>query len=222
MKTAFALFALSLVLLGLSMPMDPFTPNADGSYPFHSVAHGDDQAYRAARDLALTPKYRLRDYGGTLLALGLIAAVLSRRPLTAPGSGMCFVAIAIAAPTLTSLGFVFDLMQGQSRQEFPPWSDSLGIPLSGVPVLLILGAVWAFAHLALLAGATRLNGDVISLPGLRRGNRWLRVVCGLTVLFGIGMGICGAYWYAIPGALWLYFYASISSALGPHAAEDLR
>jgi len=145
------------------------------------------------------------------LALGLIVGMLSWRPLKAPGSGFGFFALAIAAPVLTVLGFVFDLFQGYARWEFPPWADSLGIPLMGVPVLLVAGLVWALAHLALLAGVPRRADVLVSFNSVRRGNLWLLIVCGLTTLLVVGMGIDGAYWYAIPGVLWLYFYASISA-----------
>lgn len=212
MKSALALIALSLLLLGLSMSMEPFTKGEDGSYPFHSVAQGDSQAYHEARRQALTPKYRLQDYGGTIMAFALVVALLSWRPLKAPATRLGFVVIALMAPTLTGVGFVFDLMQGQSRWEFPPWADSLGIPLMGVPVLLFVGVAWALAHFMFLAGVPRRSGVIISYRAVRRGNLWLLVVSVVTALLVIGTSIEGAYWYAVPGLLWLYFYASISAA----------
>jgi len=211
MKVAFALIVLSLALLGFSASLEPFNRSADGSYPFHSVAQGDSQAYYAARTQALTPKYRLQDYGTTMLALGLAVAALSRRPVKAPGSRLGFIGVAVVAPVLTVVGFVFDLVQGQSRGEFPPWADSLGIPLMGVPVMLIPGLVWAFAHFVLLAGVPRRSSVPLSFAAIRHGNPWLLIVSSLTVLLIVGMAIDGAYWYAVPGALWLYFYASIAA-----------
>jgi hypothetical protein len=211
MKTALSLIVLSLALLGFSISLEPFAHNPDGSYPFHSVAEGDSPAYYAARSQALTPKYRLQDYGATILVLGIVAALLSWRPVKAPRSRLGFIGLAVIAPTLTATGFVFDLVQGQWRWEFPPWADSLGIPLMGVPVMLVLGLVWAFAHFILLAGVPRRAGVPISYAAVRHGHPWILVVCSLTALLIIGMAVDGAYWYAAPGALWLYYYASISA-----------
>ena len=193
------------------MSLEPFNRTTDGSYPFHSVAQGDSQAYYAARTRALTPKYRLQDYGATILTFGLVVAMLSWRPIKAPGSRLGFIGVAVAAPTLTVVGFVFDLVQGQSRWEFPPWADSLGIPLMGVPVMLVVGLLWALAHFLFIAGLPRSAGVPLSYAAIRRGNRWLLVVCSLTALLIVGVVVDGAYWYAVPGALWLYFYASISA-----------
>lgn len=211
MKTALSLIALSLALLGFSISLEPFTQNPDGSYPFHSVTEGDSQAYYAARDQALTPKYQLQDYGATILVLGLVVAILSWHPAKAPRSTLGFIGLAVIAPILTVAGFVFDLVQGQSRWEFPPWADSLGIPLMGVPVMLLLGLVWAFAHFILLAGVPRRAGVPISYAAVRQGNLWLLVICCLTALLILAMVADGAYWYAVPGMLWLYFYASIAA-----------
>lgn len=211
MKAALSLIVLSLVLLGFSISMDPFTTGIDGTYPFHSVVQGDSQAYFEARTKALTPKYRLQDYGATMLLLGLFVAILSWRPITAPRSKMGFIGMAIVAPTLTAGALVFDLVQGQARWEFPPWADSLGIPFMGVPILMIVGLVWSFAHFILLAGVPRRAQVAISYSAVRQGNAWLLVVSTLTALLIVGMVFEGAYWYAVPGMVWLYFYASIAA-----------
>ena len=81
----------------------------------------------------------------------------------------------------------------------------------GVPVLLIAALVWAFAHFILLAGVSRRPGVPISLIAIRRSHPWLLIISVLTALLVLAMGAEGAYWYAIPGAVWLYFYASISA-----------
>ncbi len=215
MRFAFALIVIASVLLGLSMFQEPFRTNVDGSLPFHSVPQGDSEAYHAARAQALTPKYRLQDYGGTLLTLGVSVAVLSWRPLKAPASSLGFIAVALLAPSASVGALVFDLVQGQSRWAFPPWADSLGIPLMGIPILLVVGIVWSGAHLILLAGVPRRQGVHVSYRAVRRGHPWLLLVCTLTALLVVALGTDGAYWFAIPGLLWLYFYASIAAVRQP-------
>ena len=95
--------------------------------------------------------------------------------------------------------------------EFPPWADSLGIPLMGAPLLLVMGLVWALGHFILLAGVPRSAGVPLSILSIRRGHPWLVTMCALTALLILAMVTEGAYWYAAPGALWLYFYASIAA-----------
>lgn len=211
MKISLALFVVSLALIGDSLSMEPFHLAADGSYPMFNVSEGDSQAYFLAREQALTGKFALQDYGVTLVVCSLVLAAFKWRPFKAPHSLRGFLAIAVAAPVLTVGALAFDLIQGQARWEFPSWADSLGIPLMGIPVLLVAGLVWAFSYFILLAGVPRRTDVYLSLMAIRRSHLWLLFVFVLTALLVIGMAAQGAWWYVIPGAIWLYFYASIAA-----------
>lgn len=211
MKAALALFVLSLALIGVSASMESFRLAPDASYPMFSVPEGNSQAYSRSREEALTGKFSLQDYGITLLFCSLALAAFKWRPFTAPKSSLGFLAVAVAAPLLTAGALVFDLVQGQARWEFPPWSDSLGVPLVGTPLLLIAGLAWALGHFTLLAGVPRRVGVPLSFLAIRRGHPWLLVVSALTAILVIGMAAEGAYWYLVPGAVWLYFYVSIAA-----------
>lgn len=211
MKAAVALVVLSLALIGASVLEAPFRLDADGSLPMLNVAAGDSAAYFSARDQAVTAKFKLQDYGVTLLACALLFAVVSKRPLRAPSSRLGFVILAGFAPLLTVVGYTFDLVQAQHRWEFPPWGDSLGIPLMGVPVMFVAGLVWALAHFVLLAGVPQRAGVALSFSAVRRGHLWLLIVSTLTVILIAIMAAGGAYCYAIPGLIWLYFYAAIAA-----------
>jgi hypothetical protein len=191
--------------------MEPFRPAPDGSLWMDNVLNGDSQAYYRAREQALTLKFRLQDFGITTLVCALGLAAFKRWRPRAPRSRGGFVILAVAAPLLMASALVFDLVQSQARWEFPPWADSLGIPLMGVPVLLIVGLAWAFSHLVLLAGIPLRTGTPLSLMAMRRGHLWLMVVSFVTTVLILAEGAEGAYWYVIPGALWLYFYASIAA-----------
>ena len=176
-----------------------------------SVPDGNSEAYFAARDQAVTAKFKLQDYGLTLMACGLAIAAFRWRPFKAPPSRLGFVILAVAAPLLTVAGYVFDLIQAQARWEFPPWADSLGIPFMGVPVMLLIGLVWAFAHFILLAGVPQRAGVALSVSAVRRGNPWLLIVTAITAVLVAAMAAEGAYFYGIPGFLWLYYYAAIAA-----------
>ena len=211
MKAVLALLVLSLVLIGASVPMAPFKLGEDGSLPMGSVPYGDSKAYFIARDQAVTPKFKLQDYGVTLLACALLLAAFRGRRFKAPPSRLGFVILAVAAPFLTVSGYIFDFMQAQARWEFPPWADSPGIPLMGAPVMLFAGLLWAFAHFLLLAGVPQRAELALSLAAMRQSHPWLLIVSTLTTILIAVTAAEGAYWYAIPGAIWLYYYAAIAA-----------
>jgi hypothetical protein len=211
MKAALALLVLSLILIGASVPMAPFKLGENGSLPMQSVPYENSEAYFVAWSQAVTTKFKLQDYGVTLLAYALSLAAFCWRPFKAPPSRLGFVILAAAAPFLTVFGYIFDLMQAQARMEFPPWGDSLGIPLMGIPVILFAGLLWAFAHFSLLAGIPQRAGLALSLSAIHRSHPWLLIVSTLTAILSAIAAAEGAYWYVIPGSIWLYYYAAIAA-----------
>jgi hypothetical protein len=216
MKTAAVIFLVAIGLLFASSQMQPFATMNGGDWS-SSVPQGDSNAYHEARAKALTPKYRLQDYGFTLAFVAVVVAVLSRkRGLSAPGSGVGFAVVALAAPLLTAADLAFDLLQSFERQEFPPWSDSMSIPLAGIPVIALALLIWSCAHFAFLAGSRKRPNVKLSLGVLRGGNKWLLLVAASTALLVAMFVADGAYYMAGPGALWLYYYCSILAVRGPH------
>lgn len=220
MKTAIALFILSFVLIGTSLSLAPFQAAPGSDCPMFGAQDGDSLAYSRARERALTSKFGLQDYGLTLLFCASVLAACKRRPFKAPRSVAGFFTLAVLAPALSVAALLFDLVQGQTRCEFPPWADSLGIPLMGAPVLLIAGLAWSFVHFTLLAGVRRHDAAPLSLTAIRRGHPWVLVVSLITALFLISVLAEGAYWYVIPAAAWLWYYASIAAVrYGPNGDE---
>lgn len=216
MKAAAVILLAAIALLVASLQMQPFAPTSGGDW-FSSVPQGDSAAYHEARSKALTPKYRLEDYGVTLAFVATAVALLDRRRgLLAPASSVGFAVVALAAPLLTAAGFAFDLFQGFERREFPPWADSLGIPLAGVPIIAIALLVWSCAHFAFLSGIKKRANVRLSLAALRGGNKWLLFVAAVTALLVLLSVAEGEYYMAVPGALWLYYYVSILAVRSPH------
>ncbi|WIV99233.1 hypothetical protein [Kinneretia aquatilis] len=211
MRAVLAFVGLSLAMIVAALFMKPFRVAPDASYPMFGVPDGDSRAYARAREESLTAKFSLQDYGVTLLLSTLMFAAFKRRPFTAPKTSLGFVALAVAAPLLTACALVFDLVQAQARWEFPPWGDSLGPALLGAPMLLMAGLAWAFGHFIWLAGVPRRAGVSLSFLAIRRSHPWLLGVVAVTALFVVGAIAEGAYWYALPGAVWLYFFASIAA-----------
>ncbi len=213
MKTAIALFVVGLVLVGYSASMPAYTDQAAFQREYMNLSAGQDEEYWALRDKMLTPKYKLQDYGGTLIVSGLAILLFVRDKrfrLVAPKSRAALVGIAIAAPCVSVAAFIFDLFQGAGRGEFPHWADSLGIPLTGAPFLFVSLVVWAAAHLVFLRGPYTPSAP-LSVAVSRKTNLWLLFVSAITALIVADCLFEGTYWYAIPGTMWLYLYTSMAA-----------
>ena len=207
-----ALFALAFALLGASAMLEPFHLAADGSLPMVNVPDLDSEAYFSAREQAVTAKFKLQDYGVTVLIAAVLLAAIRSHGLRAPSSRLGFVMIAFLAPTLYCGGVILELYQANfTRLEFPPWADSLGIPLMGVPPIAVVGLVWSFSHLVLLRGAPKRSAVELSLSAVRSSHWWLLTVSILTAIYIAVMAALGEYLYAVPGLVWLYFYAAIAA-----------
>lgn len=180
---------------------------------YMALSSGQSAEYWKLRDEMLTPKYKLQDYGCTIL-LGGIGLFITRRKsqyfLRSPKSKAILIVIAVSAPILSVGAYVFDLLQGMYRGEYPHWADSLGIPFAGLPFLLTVAMLWSLAHLGFIHGSNTAGAN-LSLAVSARANWWLLFVSGLTTVLVALLAIDGAYWYALPGVLWLYFYLSLAA-----------
>lgn len=213
MKTAVALVILGAIIVGSSAFMPAYTDEAAYQREYMSLSPGQNEEYWALRDKMLTQKYKLQDYGGTVIVLGLTALLFVREKrikVVAPKSRAVLVGIAVAAPFVSVAAFVFDLFQGAGRGEFPHWADSLGIPLMGAPFLFVSLAVWAAAHVGFLRGSYTPSAP-LSVAVLRKANLWLLFISAITALIVADCLFEGTYWYAIPGAMWLYLYTSMAA-----------
>lgn len=161
----------------------------------------------------LTRKFQLEDYGITLVAMAVAMFLVTRKGkarLQSPSSRKALVVLAIALPFLTVGSYVFDLLQAAYRGEFPHWADSMGIPLMGVPIQFIVLLVWSLAHLSFLRGAYQPSTPLVHAVSLK-SNWWLLLISAVTAILVLASAGAGQYWYAIPGALWLYLYLSLGA-----------
>jgi uncharacterized membrane protein len=97
----------------------------------------------------------------------------------------------------------------------------MGIPLMGAPILLLVMFVWSGAHLSFLRST--YHSELLSHALSRHANWWLLAVAAISAVFVVVCATEGAYWYAVPGVVWLYFYISLAaSRRSAHAAERIR
>jgi hypothetical protein len=218
MKLSATLLLIGVALVGYAYSLAPYTDETVFLERYMALANGQSTEYWELRDEMLTPKYQLQDYGTTLIAIavgGLLVSLKGWRQLKSPTSRATLICIAFAAAFLTVGAYVFDLLQAYGRGEFPHWADSMGIPLMGVPVLLVALLVWAGAQLVFLRRNYRSTPLALALS--RRSNWWLLSISVITTILVALFVLAGQYWYAIPGVVWLYFYTSLAASL--RAAE---
>lgn len=215
------LLLVGVAVLGYAYSIAPYKDEALFTERYMAMSDGQSNEYWKLRDEMLTPKFRLQDYGGILVALSIGILLVSRKGwhhLKSPKSRATLFGFGFAAPFLTVGAYAFDLLQGFARGEFPHWADSMAIPLMGVPVFLLLLLAWSGAHLAFLRGP--YHSELLSHALSRQANWWLLAVAAITAVLASLSVAVGQYWYAIPGFVWLYFYISLAaSRRSTHDAE---
>lgn len=214
MKTSAVLFFLGIVILSYAYSLPPYTDEALYNARYMALIQGQTAEFWKLRNEMLTSKYQLQDYGGTLIVLAVMLFFVARKgfkQLRSPSTPTKLLGVALLAPLLTAGGSAFDLLQAFDRGELPHWADSMGIPLIDMPFLFIVLLIWACGHLLFLRGSYR--PAPLSLAISTRSNLWLLAVSASTVFLVVISMAVGQYWYAIPGCIWLYFYASLSASL---------
>lgn len=210
MKLTSVFIMVGFLIFLYSLMLSPYTDNELFHKKYYELSSDKSEAFYKLRNEMLTPKYRLQDTGITFFSFGLLAALIlkvGKGKLRTPKSTSMYIALAIILPVITVGAYVFDLLQGVHREEFPHWSDSLGIPLMGTPILFLALLIWSLMHFIFLKGP-ELNSKVLVFS--KSFNPWLIIQILVTSLFLIICFFYGAYWYAFSGALWLYFYVSLS------------
>jgi len=165
--------------------------------------------YFEIRDQYLTKKYVFLDFGYTfLLIAGLIWTALKWIPKSTPLKKLTYFIIGLLAAVTTVVAYIVDLSLGITRDEYPPWGDSMGIPLMGVPSFFIILFLWMVSHLAFLYDDFKY-GINYSEYRFKRPHLWLFTLCVITTIF-LAVTIAGGDFLYIPGlSLWIYFYFSL-------------
>ena len=209
MKILLMLGIIGIIILGYSISMEPYTNREEFLRKTIQLDRGMDTEFYNIRDEMLTPKYRLQDTGITLILFSIFLGTFVKfhdGKFLSPKTKRSLIGIAIFLPFLTVAGYIFDIFQGMSRDEFPHWADSIGIPLMSTPFILCLLIIWAIFHLAYIKNYKKLP---LSVAFTRKLNPWLLIVSILTAISTLYSIFYGQYWYALPGILWLYYYLSL-------------
>lgn len=224
----YALFFAGVVLLGWSAFLDPYSnhkqypdiPEAETPYYGDSGIQGDtsavSQAYSKERGRQLTAKFQLEDYGWTLLILAVVAGVARARGLhfgalksmKTPSRPLKVFLLSTLAAALSTAACTASLFIDFGRQAFPPWADSLGIPLMGIPftfiaLLLVACLLWFLGNPGYQAGV-----PVFAILQMKRLPHpvWC-VLLGLPLLISAALTLfslaTGDFLFIVPECIWL-------------------
>ncbi|MCL3782711.1 hypothetical protein EMN47_20180 [Prolixibacteraceae bacterium JC049] len=175
----------------------------------------DSQKFYELREKYLTPKHKFEDYGITTIILGFILSIISLlkiRNLRSPRKWWILLTVGVFAAILTIFGYVGDLFLEMTRDSYPPWADSLAIPLMGTPALLMMSIVWVILNLLGTKNKYQTKANLFPI-NIRESKKWYLVISLITILLIIMVIIDGYFWQLLSGFLWLYFYLSIMQGL---------
>lgn len=209
MKILITTILIGASLILYSLMLKPFTDVAGFNKKYMELKSGQSSEFFSLRESMLTQKYRIQDTGITIISVGLILIFLIKvgnGTIKSPNSKLKYILLSIALPFISVFGYIFDLIQGAQRQEFPHWADSLGIPLMSVRPMFGFLLIWSFTHLFFLKGKNEYENK-ISIS--KKFNIWLAIVILITAFLASTAAFYGQYWYAVPSAIWVYYYLSL-------------
>lgn len=216
------LLALGVGLIAYSCVIPPYTDTALFNQRYSALHAGQSKEFFALRDSMRSPKYKLQDYGISLMALSFGLLALSRkgwRNIKSPRSRAGVTGVAVAAPVVASAGFMLDLMLGSLREEFPHWADSLGIPMMGIQAIFVFTLVWSLAHLIFMR--RRYRSEYLWRALSPRANWWLLANAAIAAALALLFFFSANWWNVMSFAAWTYFYLSLAASRRPEAAPAL-
>ena len=185
---------------------------------------GDSEKFYKLREEYLTPKFDFENYGITSIILGLgilTISLIGLNRLRTPSKKIWIVIIGIIAALITNVGYVGDLFLEMSRDSYPHWADSLGIPLMEVPFLIIISLGWVGLNLIGIKGDFKTG--VLIFP-IRHDNLnlWYTIILALTIIITLWTILDGYFWQVVSGFLWIYFYLSILIGIRQMKIEKIK
>lgn len=207
------ILTIGIGLFAYSMTFDPFTDKDEFYEKMTSIMEEENnsQKFFELRESYLTPKFDLENYGLVYIILGLYTLVLIPKKwqdFKSPKYKGTTVLIGALAVLLTIGGYVGDLFLEMTRDSYPPWSDSLGIPLMSVPGLLLIFSVWFVVNLIGLKKPFRTSVPITEF-NLKSTNYWYLTLITLTTILTLILIYEGDFWWTAAGIMWVYFYLTL-------------
>lgn len=217
-KISITVILLSILSILYSFTMSPYINEEEYQKGYAAINLNEIDSRTASnqffklRAQHLSKKYSFQNYGFTFLILGASVLFLFRKGLSvnAPSPKLKIAFVGFVAALLTVGGYIGDLFLEFYRGAFPVWADSLGIPLTGVPILTSMLLLWAALMSLTLIGKFEA-GAQISFKQIRGLNYFYLLLFVISTVIVLLCVVDGFFWLVLPGILWLYFYASLWS-----------
>jgi hypothetical protein len=213
---ALLLSVIGICLLCCATSLTTYTNKQDyfDKYELLHSSH-DTEAFYKLREEYLTPKYRLQDYGLTLilLASGLSLVFHKGWQTYTPDKKSEIAIIGLVAVFSTTIAVVGDLFLDGFRGEFPWWADTLIIPLMSIPPLFAFLFIWFAIQLTGFFGTFKTN---VPLSIQKFNGPVLLYAIQLVAMLVITVVIIfeGAFWFLAPAILWCAFFTYLLMGRG--------
>ncbi len=216
MKIGFIFIIIGIFLICYSLFLQPFKDMEEFDTRCSALESGQSNEYFQIYDEMLTPKYRLQDTGITIILFSCLIMLLIKM-----GQGRLYVLpnrllvgiLGFLVPFISVAGFVFDLHQGCLRKEFPSWADSIAIPMIGMPfwyVFLFLVSAINFFVFSILEYQSRPIPTVV----FTKINPFILLEGAVVLIIVLLTAYFGQYWFALPGAIWIYYFLMLGTNQG--------
>ena len=214
-----ALIVIGVLVFCYSCTLKQYTNKAAYQNEYNNIDRAtlgrekSSQVFYAIKEKYSTSKHRIQDYGITLFLLGWILLGITKNNwsnVRSPDRKVKLVLLGYGAALLTMFGSVGDLLLQLMRGNYPHWADSLGIPLSGFPLLTVLFFLMVTPFMLGMVGRFKTNEKILII-GFRNYQWFYWGAIIFTSLLLIVYVAVGFFWMVVPIMMWLYFCFSIQS-----------
>lgn len=213
---AIVLLVAGNVMVGVALGMKPYTDEAQYTQSVSALEPGQSSLYAQIRDEFLTPKFPLTDYGVTLTVCAVLLFVATYLKKS-PRNKYTLLAVGLCAVVAQFFGGYAYLMVQAGRGEYFHFADSLSIPL-------MFGVVMMAVSLLVVVGTAvpmffRFHGgEQFTSGGFGRVNITYFVLALLATVALVTFAATSAYELMPAAALYVYYFASLSVAVGRRVA----
>lgn len=202
---------IGLILLGVATTMESYTNRDEFESRVYSLTGSNSDIktgeFRKLRNSYLTKKYDFQNFGMIFLCTGAFLLVILPKnglAIKTPKTKFQIGLVGLLAVIITIVGYVGDLLLEMERFRYPPWADSIGIPLMSLPIISLTLSGWFLINLLGLLEPFQPDSSLIMT--LKNINYWYLLMIILT--FGVILILIydGDFWWTAAGYIWIYYY----------------
>lgn len=203
------LFLVGIASVLYSFTFEPYTNKQEFEEKCSAIDWNNrGEKFRALRKEYLTAKYSLENYGLIFIVFAVYGYIFLRNgwdSFRIPKDKWTIALIGFGAVMLSLLGYVADFFLELHRGRYPPWSDSIVIPLGYTPSMFYMFSGWYLINLIGLINPFKTGGLVKNLR-FRSINYWYVTMLIGTIGLVVELIIEEDFWWTTASILWCYYY----------------